>query len=649
MRRTEPARKRPGLRALVSAPALAFAALLFVHCHPETAPAEQKFVTVRLHDSLSRYDRVEVIILVAGDTSVQVGKAFDGRMSSPAAIPSYRLADGESRPLAIRVRGYDSSGRLVHDQLISKQAGRQVIASLLPAPVIPRPDSVPKKDSVPKVDSVPKTDSIPPRPAPSPLLKSLAISPGALAPAFQPLTDDYTVNLAYEQTSVILTLVPETDSAAILVEGVPVANGLPSDPFEMHVGVNELGIRVTVGDSTARYSIKVDRAQYVDPVDTVAPDKWAPAYRSWKYKADVAVNAIQLGLTGTEFGFPLLVRLTKENFVFSQAYPNGRDLRFVHMGRLLDHETTRWDTSAGMAEIFVRIDTLKLDASFEPITMYWGNPSASDISDGRRVFEVGGGFSGVWHLTEHGEGRAAEFKDAVGRNHGRGGGGSAKATPRRSQAVVGYGQNFNFGNNASYIDLYRTFDPGESEWTFQAWVKTEGSAKNILFHKGDLWQAGQQRFQIALQSGSGQQLAVLREGNEKVTNTFIPRNVFVHLGIAYDGRNLTVYVDGYQRETQSWTQGGGPYGMASIGAAYMPATNATDHFDGVIDELWFSERQRTSKWMRLTHENQKPSSYLVAVANRVALAKPASGSAGTAAEVPDVPSVGDILRDIGLP
>lgn len=639
MRRTEPARprsRRHGLRGLAAALALAFAGLLLVHCHPETAPAEQKFVTVKLDDSLSKYDRVEVIILVAGDTSLQVGKAFDGRMAAPTAIPSYRLADGESRPLAIRVRGYDSSGRLVHDQLISKQDGKQVIASLLPPSVIPKPDTLPKK-----------TDTLPPRKAPSPRLKALSVSPGTLAPAFDSLTDDYTVSLTYEQTSVILTLVPETDSATILVEGVPVQNGLPSDPFEMQVGGNELGIRVTAGDSSARYSIKVDRAQFVDPLDTVAYEKWAVAYRDWKYKADVGVNVMQLGLAGREPGFPLLVRLTRENFVFSQAYPNGRDLRFVHGGKLLDHETTRWDTSAGVADIFVRIDTVKMDAPFEPVTLYWGNPSATDLSDGRRVFEVGGGFSGVWHLSENGEGRAAEYKDAVGRNHGRGGGGSAKATPRRSQAVVGYGQNFNFGNNASYIDLYRTFDPGESEWTFQAWVKTEGNAKGVLFHKGDSWQAGQQRFQVAFQSSAAQQLAVLREGNERPTNTFLPRNVFVHLGITYDGRSFTVYVDGYQRETHIWTQGGFPHGLTSIGAACMPATNATDHFDGIVDELWFSERKRSAAWMRLTHENQKPSSYLVTVSNRVVQGKAVAG-VPVLINAPVVPSVEDILKDVGI-
>ncbi|HLV31689.1 MAG TPA: DUF2341 domain-containing protein [Chitinispirillaceae bacterium] len=60
---------------------------------------------------------------------------------------------------------------------------------------------------------------------------------------------------------------------------------------------------------------------------------------------------------GTDF--PFVVRLNANNFDFSQAQANGRDIRFVLNDSVpLVHEIERWNVSAGRGEIWVRVDTI---------------------------------------------------------------------------------------------------------------------------------------------------------------------------------------------------------------------------------------------------------------------------------------------------
>lgn len=574
---------------------------MLVFCHPESAPAEQKFVTVRLHDSLSRFDRVEVTLLAADDTSAKVGQVWSGPLSTPSAIPAFRLADTETRALMVRVKAYDSAGKLVLDQLIRKEGGKQVIASLLPAPV-PVPDPPDTSKGGPVV-----------RP-PSSRLKSLAIQPGALSPAFDSTEEDYKADFAYEQSAVIFTAVPVTDSARLTIEGLRVMPGTPSDPFELHVGVNELAVRVTVGDSSRLYSVKIDRARRVDPPDTSKPGDGDPAYKAWTRRAKVEVNVPYLGLErGTTVrDFPLLIRLTRDNFDFGEAAAGGRDIRLVRNGAQLDHHVNRWDVNAEAAEIWVRIDTIHCDKDFAPITMYWGNPAATGSFPPEKVFPPSAGHNAVWHLDAIPQGLADEFRDATGRYHGRGGR-NGEFLPKRLVGVVGNGQRFGLNGIPGSIDIPAAFDPGE-RWSFQAWIKTEGPDETILFEKREGWAPDSQRFQLGIRDGAGQQLQILKRGDGYVTGIYMPRGAFLHVAINYEAGRTAIFVDGYERETVTggWTQGTGKGGISRIGMGCNQSNNEFP-FNGMLDELWFATEPRSKEWIRIAFENQRAQSFLVVV------------------------------------
>jgi hypothetical protein len=56
---------------------------------------------------------------------------------------------------------------------------------------------------------------------------------------------------------------------------------------------------------------------------------------------------------------------------------------------------------SGIAEIWVNVDTIRVNSDSQYITMLWGNPSADNALVGSSVFDTANGFQGVWHLNEN--------------------------------------------------------------------------------------------------------------------------------------------------------------------------------------------------------------------------------------------------------
>src|SRR6185369_15564240 len=112
-------------------------------------------------------------------------------------------------------------------------------------------------------------------------------------------------------------------------------------------------------------------------------------FQTWTYARKIEVGPVSTGAgtSGLITDFPLLVRLSSTNFDFSQAAPDGRDLRFTGPGgKILDFEIERWKRTESLAEIWVRLDSLRLDAPGQEITMHWGRPDAVPVFSGARVF-----------------------------------------------------------------------------------------------------------------------------------------------------------------------------------------------------------------------------------------------------------------------
>jgi len=191
-------------------------------------------------------------------------------------------------------------------------------------------------------------------------------------------------------------------------------------------------------------------------------------YSIWSGNKQWIINTSSTGanVAGLVTEFPLLLRLDSTNFSFTAAQAGGRDIRFARPiaggTRQLDYEIERWDATNKRAEVWVRVDSVKGGNSSQYFTMYWGNPTALNRSNGARVFDVSQGYAGVWHLTDNGP-----FNDATWNANNLSNNASLDAA-----GVIGEARSFDGTNTHLYksddasLDLTRCL-------TISAWVKLD--------------------------------------------------------------------------------------------------------------------------------------------------------------------------------
>lgn len=126
---------------------------------------------------------------------------------------------------------------------------------------------------------------------------------------------------------------------------------------------------------------------------------------TWRFSRRLYLNTTASGaqVMGDVTNFPVLVRLTKDNFNFAESKNDGSDIRFAKSDSLwLSYEIERWDSANGQAEVWVQVDTVRGNNTTQHINMLWGNPDVASVSNGTAVFDTAKGFQGVWHLDEPG-------------------------------------------------------------------------------------------------------------------------------------------------------------------------------------------------------------------------------------------------------
>lgn len=584
----------------------ACATLLLAHCElsPEPSPRREHYVTVRLDDSLSRFDSVVVQILSGTDTAAVVGTLWSGGpLAQPGALPSYRLDGPAPGDVSIRVRAWDADGRLALDENLAQADGKPVVTAV----------------------AIPK---------PSPRLAALAISAGSLSPAFAPGKHAYSSSLPYSQGSIRVTASPEYAPARVYVGPRQTASGQPSDPVPLDPGSNRITVTVLAGDTSDQYVLDILRAAppdtghtvpgdtgKTDPGDTGKTDpgdtdKTAPgdtskpgprdtAFSAWSHKGMVTLRlpSAVAGTPSLAADFPLLLRLDASNFPFSEARDSGQDLRFMTpQGKVLDYTIARWEPSAQKGEVYIRCDTLAAAQESPVILMYWGNAKAAAASDPARVFPSSRGWTGVWHLEENGSGKSGEYRDAAATHHGTGGGGF----PSRVEGAVGYAQDFDGRGSQGWITVPGEFDPGAERYTLQLWIYRDSRNAAYLLNKTGMG-ADDSRFEADLTQGSGVLAFGRRNGDRSMMSFGPPVSAWMLLGIACDGDSMHVYANGVLKESHPFALGGNPLSELLLGVR-NPQGEAG--FTGNLDEFWSWSGVRDAWYMRLAYENQKPGSTL---------------------------------------
>ena len=330
----------------------------------------------------------------------------------------------------------------------------------------------------------------------------------------------------------------------------------------------------------------------------------APAQdQGWRHSGSLYLlttpEGADLPSSASEESFPLLVRLHRDFFDFSQAKPKGEDIRFFSgTGEPLAYQIEEWDPAEGTASIWVRIPAIKGNARQE-LKLKWGKADAVSESNGAAVFNADNGYASVLHMDE-------ALKDEVGTITPKDAGSTAAA------GMIGKGRHFVPGKGINCGDSITTYPYSDSPFTSEAWIRAEAAGSAIFG-----WGRYATRFNG--RTGDGNEVVVGIEspprlawasdgpGGVGAASTSVVGQWY-HVAAAYSNGTSRIYVNGkldgsrYHKAAMSLVK---DIGM-TIGGL-----RGSYQFAGDLDEVRVSRVARSADWIKLEYENQKTLQTLV--------------------------------------
>lgn len=418
-------------------------------------------------------------------------------------------------------------------------------------------------------------------------------------------------------------------SVSNLTSGSITANYIQIKGLDRYAHLNDDGSFVFIDLPEARFELRVISGdstvppQIISGINTqsertetlVIPSQWRYGHRF-----NLNTTATGAGISENVTHFPLLLRLTQENFDFTQASSDGNDVRFAGKGfSLLSYEIESWSKDRKQAEVWINIDTVYNNDSTQSITMFWGNDVATPQTNSSRVFDASHGYAGVWHLSEK---SGSSATDVSGNNYS----GTFKGgLPRSEIADVGLCQRIE-KPDSDYVDMGNVLDPLSHDISIGVWIK-QGSFKTpqalIAKTNGDLPSASY-GYLLSIDPGNHPHFNIASGGSawgndstfDIASNLVIPDTTAWHFVCIVIDRttntNCKIYLDGIDRT-----------GKILGNIKTVPSVSNTSHlrigtendnngsFMGLIAEATISLTTRSSSWVKLSYMNQKPQDALI--------------------------------------
>lgn len=379
------------------------------------------------------------------------------------------------------------------------------------------------------------------------------------------------------------------------------------------------------GDYTFRYISPASETAPIEVSDVKVRSDGStvvPSFPSWRFNAKFTLNTSSSGADIQEnvIDFPVLIRLTPENFDFSQAKANGDDIRFSKVNGLqLPYEIERWDASRQRAEIWVKIDTVYGNNQTQSITMYWGNPAAGPQSNSTVVFDTASGFAGVWHLSETTGTRATDATSNGNTGIYKG------SLPNNESSHLGICQNI-VRSDSDYISFGNNLNPGTKAISISIWIK-RGSMTYpqalIAKTKGDL-PSKDYGYLLSLDPGNFPHFNIAAGGstwgndstfevsaNLAISDTTSWHHILVVIDRT-DNAKCKMYVDGADRtDRKKGNISSIPDVTNTLDLRIGTESDNNASFNGMFDEAVIAFTTRSAGWIKLCYMNQKENDALV--------------------------------------
>ncbi len=259
-------------------------------------------------------------------------------------------------------------------------------------------------------------------------------------------------------------------------------------------------------------------------------------YKDWNHSGSLYLlttpEGANLDASVSVEDFPVLVRLHKDFFDFSQARANGEDIRFATTeGKPLAYEIDEWDPTGGTAAVWVRIPKIKGNARQE-LKLYWGNAEARSESNAAAVFNESNGYLSVWHMND-------VVKDAVGTLP------STDIGTTAASGVIGKAWHFAGKQGIFCGDKIANYPSGAGAHSTEAWFRAEKPNATLIGWGNE---GGGRGSKIRMQFRSPPHVHIDSDFADVNGDSKLPMGEWVHVIHTYkSGGRGKIYINGRTR------------------------------------------------------------------------------------------------------
>jgi hypothetical protein len=333
-------------------------------------------------------------------------------------------------------------------------------------------------------------------------------------------------------------------------------------------------------------------------------------FAGWKYTKSIKMDttAAGVGVSGAVMHYPVAVVLNAMNFDFTQARPDGGDIRFGKSdGTPLPYARESFDGKSGV--FWVSVDVMGNNAT-QSISVFWGKPDATDASDSKKVFSAAYGFTGVWHLNEDAASTPDGFKDAS-----EAGNNATGVNLMAGSSVAGV-----LGNGTKMVNAMRQWvkveDPMMKFRTPEMTASVWGWADGFVAKWGS---GGDPGYQTIYSSGEGWTIQRETGGRfEACINQSCDIGMamkvkeWVHFMLVRASGKFTLYMNGVRVSGAAAPNRNDPkpLGIGQQTQYLDPVKNVNEKrsWEGTLDEARMMNVAVGADWIKLEYESQKPGS-----------------------------------------
>jgi hypothetical protein len=322
----------------------------------------------------------------------------------------------------------------------------------------------------------------------------------------------------------------------------------------------------------------------------------ASEYNNWSHKGNISIittpEGADLPSSAKETNVPLLVRLNKDTFNFSETQKDGSDIRFSIQGKPLKYSIESWDAKNGTALIWVLVPEIKGN-EIQTLNVHWGKSSVKSETDPKALFGTAGNYVTVNHMDSD--------QDVLK---------SIKFTINGTKIVkglIGKCRQYEVGDLIKAPKNIETFPKKTESHSTSIWFKAFAKGGDLIG-----WGSGGRQGKVVLQLKTpGPHINVdawFSRANIKTKQT-LQLNEWTHIVHTYSAKETSIYVNG---ELHTKFNGRGtPMNLLEKSLMAIGGWGRGSAFEGQIDEVRISNVPRSSVWIRLQYENQRPMQRLV--------------------------------------